>query len=71
MSNNELSEQYKAIRELFANGEATPMLGETWAVRPKGTSGTCGWVNGVAWNVQYVTASNETSAVIKAAAQWS
>ena len=33
--------------------EAT-RLRNCWALRPVGALGTCGWINGVAWTVQYV-----------------
>ena len=29
-------------------------LRDCWAIRPKGALGTCGWINGVPWTVQYV-----------------
>ena len=28
-------------------------LRNCWAIRPKGTCGTCGWINGVPWQVVY------------------
>jgi hypothetical protein len=33
--------------------EAT-RLRNCWALRPVGALGTCGWINGVPWTVQYV-----------------
>jgi hypothetical protein len=29
-------------------------LRQGWAIRPKGCLGTCGFINGVGWTVQYV-----------------
>ena len=26
-----------------------------YAIRPQGTLGTCGWINGKAWTVKFVT----------------
>lgn len=28
-------------------------LRDCWAIRPRGALGTCGWVNGIAWQVVY------------------
>jgi len=30
-------------------------LRNCWAIRPVGALGTCGWINGKPWTVQYVT----------------
>lgn len=32
---------------------ATLLRGGLYAIRPAGCLGTCGWVNGVPWTVQY------------------
>ncbi len=37
-----------------------------WAVRPEGCLGTCGWVNGQPWTVQYIRASSPEMAIRKA-----
>lgn len=29
-------------------------LRTSWAIRPAGALGTCGWINGVPWTVRYV-----------------
>jgi len=29
-------------------------LRNCWAIRPKGSLGTCGFINGVGWEVKYV-----------------
>jgi hypothetical protein len=29
-------------------------LRNCWAIRPAGALGTCGWIDGVPWTVQYV-----------------
>ena len=29
-------------------------LRNCWAIRPKGALGTCGWINGIPWQVVYV-----------------
>ena len=47
--------------------EATHLRDNRWAVRPIGCLGTCGWRNGVAWTVIYVTARSAEEAVRKAA----
>ena len=46
--------------------EATKLGGGTYAVRPVGALGTCGWIGGTAWTVRYVTARNATAAIAKA-----
>ena len=46
--------------------QAMHLRGSTYAVRPMGCAGTCGWVNGRAWTVIYVSARNATEAVQKA-----
>ena len=46
--------------------EATQLRGNTYAVRPKGQLGTCGWYP-YAWTVQYVRARSASEAVFKAA----
>ena len=28
-------------------------LNNGWAIRPEGAMGTCGWINGVPWQVVY------------------
>lgn len=30
-------------------------LNSGWAIRPKGALGTCGWINGVPWQVVYAS----------------
>lgn len=42
---------------------ATHLRDNTYAVRPAGALGTCGWVNGRAWTVRYVHAWSENDAV--------
>lgn len=43
---------------------ATTYLGDgEYAVRPEGCLGTCGWKDGVAWEVQYVKAATEEEAI--------
>ena len=39
--------------------EATHLRDDSYAVRPKGALGTCGWINGIAWTVVYVTAYSQ------------
>jgi len=34
--------------------DATPLRGGTYAIRPVGALGTCGWVNGEPWTVRYL-----------------
>lgn len=46
--------------------EATHLRDKRWAVRPVGALGTCGWINGVGWNVIYVTARTADEALRKA-----
>lgn len=43
--------------------EATHLRGRLYAVRPRGALGTCGWINGRPWTVQYVTARDAAHAV--------
>jgi len=38
---------------LFPDLEAVK-LRESWAIKPKGTLGTCGWIDGKPWSVIYV-----------------
>ena len=45
--------------------EATPLRGRTYAVRPIGQLGTCGWYP-FAWQVLYVKANNAGQAIAKA-----
>lgn len=42
--------------------EATHLRDNRYAVRPKGALGTCGWINGKAWQVVYVRARNAAEA---------
>lgn len=46
--------------------EATPLRGNLWAVRPEGRLGTCGWIDGYGWTVQYVRARDASDAVANA-----
>jgi hypothetical protein len=46
--------------------EATHLRGNLWAVSPVGRLGTCGWVDGKAWTVEYVTAPTAAAALQKA-----
>jgi len=43
--------------------EAEFLRDKRWAVRPKGALGTCGWIDGKAWSVRFVTASCAEHAV--------
>lgn len=45
--------------------EALHLRGTLYAVRPIGACGTCGWINGKAWTVQYVHARNAAEALRK------
>lgn len=45
--------------------EATHLSGRTYAVRPKGALGTCGW-SPEPWTVQYVKAFSKAEAIRKA-----
>lgn len=45
--------------------EATRLNGGTWAVRPKGQLGTCGWYP-QPWTVAYVKAATAEEAIRKA-----
>jgi len=45
--------------------EATHLRGNSYAVRPAGQCGTCGW-HPFAWTVIYVNASSPAAALIKA-----
>jgi hypothetical protein len=45
--------------------EATHLRGNSYAVRPAGQCGTCGW-SPFAWTVIYVNASSPAAALIKA-----
>ena len=47
--------------------EATHMRGTLYAVRPEGACGTCGWINGKAWTVDYVKARTPQEAIDKSA----
>jgi len=46
--------------------EAVYLRDNLWAVRPKGALGTCGWINGIAWTVQYIRAKSAEEALRKA-----
>lgn len=46
--------------------EALHLRDDLWAVRPKGALGTCGWLEGTAWTVQYIRAKSEKEALRKA-----
>lgn len=45
--------------------EATE-LRECWAVKPKGQLGTCGWIDGIGWEVVFVKAITASAAISKA-----
>jgi len=45
--------------------EAVFLRGNTYAVRPKGQLGTCGW-HPYPWAVQYIRARSASEAVFKA-----
>lgn len=47
--------------------KATHLRGRLYAVRPLGALGTCGWIDGRAWIVIYVTARSASEAITKAA----
>lgn len=50
-------------RELYAE----KLRGSRWCVRPMGTLvGMCGWIDGVAWKVMFVTARSKEEAIAKA-----
>lgn len=53
------------MREL----EAIRLRENLWAVRPTGAVGTCGWIGGRPWMVQYVRAKDAEEAVKKAKAR--
>lgn len=44
---------------------ATRLRENLWAVRPKGSLGTCGWIDGKAWTVKYVRAQSAEEALRK------
>ena len=46
--------------------DATLLRTGRYAVHPVGCLGTCGWVNGVAWQVRYINARNAVEAIRKA-----
>lgn len=48
-----------------ATFEAVRLRGNRYAVKPAGTCGTCGWIDGRPWTVVYVTAKNDADAVIR------
>jgi hypothetical protein len=64
------TDPYLRLRNLFANGEATHINGALYAVRPKGALGTCGWVENIAWSIQYVHATDVIDALNKTVARW-
>ena len=45
--------------------EAIALRDHLWAVRPEGSCGTCGWVDGKPWSVVYVKAKDSKEAVKK------
>ena len=45
--------------------EATQLRDNRYAIRPAGALGTCGWINGEAWTVVYITARNAAQAMLK------
>ena len=53
----------------FDELEATHLRDRRYAVRPKGCLGTCGWHNGIAWQVVFVNARSEQEAISKALKQ--
>ena len=47
--------------------QATHLRDRRYAVRPEGCDvGTCGWINGHAWQAIYVTASSPEQAITRA-----
>jgi hypothetical protein len=48
-----------------AKYDALHLMGNRYAVRPLNALGTCGWINGAAWQVKYVTARNAEDALRK------
>lgn len=47
--------------------EATALPGKRYAVRPVGALGTCGWINGIPWQVQFILADSAREALQQAA----
>ena len=43
--------------------EASALFGGRYAVQPVGTLGTCGWVEGVPWEVQFIRANTSAEAL--------
>ena len=45
--------------------EATQTRGNRYAVRPAGSLGTCGWIDGKSWIVVYINARSASQAMLK------
>jgi hypothetical protein len=60
----ELSVEIQQMNEMIGM-EAVLLRGNTYAVRPKGQLGTCGW-HPYPWTVQYIRARSASEAVFKA-----
>ena len=45
--------------------EAAYIGANCYAIRPAGALGTCGWINGEAWTVVYITAKSAPAAMLK------
>jgi len=45
--------------------EATQLRDNRYAIRPASALGTCGWINGEAWAVVYITARSAAHAMLK------
>ena len=56
-----------AYQEMQKQLEATEIRPGHFAVRPKGTLGTHGWINNKPWQVHYVKAGSPELAIGKAA----
>lgn len=39
---------------LSVNDLTATRLRQCWAIKPRGMCGTCGWIDGVPWTVEYV-----------------
>ena len=49
--------------------EAMKLRSGRWIVRPEGRLGTCGWIDGIPWTAQFVTARTAAEAIHKAACE--
>ena len=59
-----------AYDELKKQLEATELRPGTYAVRPKNSLGTHGWINNKPWQVQYIKAGSSELAIEKAALEY-